>query len=552
MTNIRDVWDVYEAHASDHGINSVGLLVKQRQLLMANMLIWEWLARQLDLAYEQERDDPSSGLGRLLRRLEIALESRPTELSVDASEFLPHFVKGEAVYHSSQATKRYIRADKLETVSLASAVLQHWLSFPDKSTYQTQSWFVRELLDQVGPQILLLNETWAASCRINVNVLGKSKNCQVTQRDLKEWTKKALSKHDISNTASSQYHLLCAIHEEVGAMFPNDFSSLTTSRPPTDLLPSSTSRLAANVTPVQRSTPSTSYRSVPNPAAVAIFYRQIELLYCFLDNPTQNVTCPRKGTTAASLNAHWTAKYQQHVYGASDKKLPFRDLATSRRRIMAAGGPFSTHNLHTRAGLYSVLIHRGITHHTQFLLDQQTVFANYDEYKSICDAIEEDETYFCSKSAYGSPTCRERSNALPYWNATFEPEFEAFIAARKPAPFMQTYNMFLTLKGFGPLTAYQTSADYVTAGKVCEPTKEEMGCIVWRIKAGALTGLDLLGFRCWDEASTVSAFIAVYGEMERRIPPERKIQMDFGPIFVEHALCKHDRLNIASFRKITH
>lgn len=102
----------------------------------------------------------------------------------------------------------------------------------------------------------------------------------------------------------------------------------------------------------------------------------------------------------------------------------------------------------------------------------------------------------------------------------------------------------------GGLIAFLLAADYALAGKATMPTSSEMGAIVKEIKAGGLKGLRLLGYPCLTEEETGSAFEQVSLHLDRAIPEHRRGQIPFNPFFVEHTLCKIDRLDISEYRII--
>ncbi|KAF8231105.1 hypothetical protein L208DRAFT_1278828 [Tricholoma matsutake] len=67
-------------------------------------------------------------------------------------------------------------------------------------------------------------------------------------------------------------------------------------------------------------------------------------------------------------------KFLAHVQENTDKKLPLHDYMPSCLCILEPGGPFSPDMVSTQEGLFSALIFRGITFHTDFLLQQEQIF----------------------------------------------------------------------------------------------------------------------------------------------------------------------------------
>lgn len=84
-----------------------------------------------------------------------------------------------------------------------------------------------------------------------------------------------------------------------------------------------------------------------NKDAFARFYRSIALLYPFLDEGPLDIIVPPPSQSPEIDKERHIALYRQHVQEFSDKKLPFRDAAASRYRILHSNGPFSPENIST-------------------------------------------------------------------------------------------------------------------------------------------------------------------------------------------------------------
>lgn len=319
------------------------------------MSIWEWLSKKLEDVYEQERLTSSSELGRFLQHVENILETRPTHIHIDAADFLSDFAPQEAIFKLKQTRKRFMSVDKDATLALASSIIQTWFNFPPANKYETQAWFVRELMEYIGPRALLLNDIWKAAHNINVHVLGIGKNVHISRTDIQNWSRKHLAGHILADKNSLDYSTLCAIDTEINAIISSRTSEASTYRtgllnPPAFDNPSLPNQMSLQrpVTeqilqpeeslgsetdkdveqPVESEDKETDSGGVPDQAAFDKFYLEVELLYTFLDNPLQHIAVPGwRDTDAAS---YWTAVYQNHVMLNSDKKLPFRDHAISR------------------------------------------------------------------------------------------------------------------------------------------------------------------------------------------------------------------------------
>lgn len=236
------------------------------------------------------------------------------------------------------------------------------------------------------------------------------------------------------------------------------------------------------------------------------------------------------------------------VRNDTDWLLPARHLSSSFRRVLESDGPYSPSHLYTKEGFFSALVYRGITHHTEFLHEHPTFYPSLEAYQSEIQPFLDDDggdtTYVCKKNAYGhAVTQRSTANATHYWAVANDAQFYDTLFRQPPANFLEVFNEWKgKIVAFGPLTLYQLLADYARAGLLCQPTLDELAEIVRIIHAGAFKALNLLG---WSLASDVdsrpdiaNALRVVHDRLESAIPLRVRKAVEFGPIFVEHALCK--------------
>ncbi|KAF9048078.1 hypothetical protein BDZ89DRAFT_1127035 [Hymenopellis radicata] len=124
--------------------------------------------------------------------------------------------------------------------------------------------------------------------------------------------------------------------------------------------------------------------------------------------------------------------------------------------------------------------------------------------------------------------------------------------AERPSNRLPTFNDALALgaacgvDGFGAnsLTNLQLANSLALMGLCQHPTVDEMGAQVFAIKKGGLGGLRLLGLHpaaSQSKDSVIQAFRCVYAFMDEHLDAEHKDLFHFGPIFVEHFLCKLKR-----------
>jgi hypothetical protein len=437
-----------------------------------------------------------------------------------------------------------------------------WFSFPTRGQLRIQAWFCRKLVDQIGIEVLILDCVWEAAHHLNRLVLSRGRNSSITREDITEWARERLAQHPLSDPRSSERRLLQQVYL---AYRPPGEDKALLQQLSTMYCPMASNH-GSSEEDVGLASQSLGAMDLPNDFAdefdavqVDRFLQQIETLYPLLDNPQQEIKVPQKGKSAAEHRCFWTAKFLKNVLDNADKKLPFRDLAPSRRRILAPNGPFSPNHLHTRAGFFSALVYRGITHNTEFLLEHPSVlFKNLDGWNAVYSTLKKKgypDNYLCNVAAMGVPTNRSPTFAEFYWKATGNSKFTDWLLGDPDSPIniIELFDLLRsenTFPGFGALTAYLLAADYAIAGAATMPTEEEMGHIIKTIKAGALKGLKRLGYMCTSAKDIGRAFSGVVKLLETRIPLERRQQMGFNVFMVEHCLCKDSRLDVAEFRNI--
>lgn len=547
---VRNIWHAFQIRSHQHARSAIDLFIQRQELLVLNMVVWEWLDHRLEAAYlDLSSSLQPTGITLLLKRVQGLLDTQKNHAVFDASEFIAGFNPGEASYEYTAQRRRYDNPDKKKVFALASTILIHWFDFPSQTKFQTQSWFIRAIVDRIGFEALLLDSVWKAADNINVAVLGIGRSCRVSKEHLDKWANAVLAYHPLAVQGSQERVLL----EEIDRSIRNHFAI----NPSLSSL-SNMFRLTQVPVPETSTIPlSMSNLHIPDLSAFNNFYRQLELLFPFLDNPSIHINTPSKGRTDAEMNTYWTAIYRNQVEVSTDKKSPFRDLAVSRRRILEEGGPFSPENLSTRAGFFSALVYRGITHNTAFLLEHQTLFHDLEAWTTTYNNLKNTQSpdYFCNKSAYGQATDRSVNYASYYWRASGSSNLTKWLYSDELINFVDLFNLIRNagsslLPSFGLLTSYLLAVDYASAGKATLPTVEEMGKVIFLIGKGALSGLQDLGFICTNPAETSVCFLAVFNELQRRIPAFRQGQMNFGFFFLEHFLCKSKRLNIVAFRNI--
>ncbi|KAH8103150.1 hypothetical protein BXZ70DRAFT_889519 [Cristinia sonorae] len=242
------------------------------------------------------------------------------------------------------------------------------------------------------------------------------------------------------------------------------------------------------------------------------------------------------------------------VHRRPDFYLPFRELAPSRVKVTAVGGPYSLGHLLTRAGFFSVLVFRTITFSTPFLLQDDAIFFNnLDEFNAAIDPSRP-AAHFCDVKCYGTPDPRRSPlNASKLWDLAAR--WTSFVMDDDGNAVTHTlteFNDFLvSLRApcLGRLQSYLTAADYSYTPLVAEPTPSEVASIAFKMgkNAGARKGLQDLGLIRVDgdvsKEDFIQSFQTVFDYSFARLG-ELRHRMQFDAVMLEHALCKYSRLKV--------
>ncbi|KAH9474503.1 hypothetical protein JR316_0012963 [Psilocybe cubensis] len=126
-----------------------------------------------------------------------------TNAEFDAASFISGFQPRESVYVYAPRSFKYNTVSKTCVLQFCSTILEHWFNFPPVDCRWT-AWFIRELIDYLGEEVLILDCAWEAGLHINQHVLCRGKNVVIKQEHIKAWSKTYLSKHHLCKTSHSQ------------------------------------------------------------------------------------------------------------------------------------------------------------------------------------------------------------------------------------------------------------------------------------------------------------------------------------------------------------
>ncbi|TFK58788.1 hypothetical protein BDN72DRAFT_906413 [Pluteus cervinus] len=495
-------------------IHQVGNPIARSQgmvLMVLNMVIWEWLENLIA--------EPADWVSSLLLRIMTCLSIPSKEHRLSASDFIAGHTGDEAyVIHTTRYS--WSSLDQDVAIDKATTIIAHWLHFPDREEYEPQAWFTRQLVDRLGIEALLLPAAEYGAQQLNTFVLNQGRNCRLTRQRIEDWAITHLWAHPMGSSQTKERVILEKITAHIVSLYPETQVMI-------DLFTPEGGREAAQIQPL---------------------LDLLSLVHPLLDDMERQIKIPH-----CSSKGYHVLSLLKEVQSEADKKLPFRDLAPSRKRILEDGGPYSSDHISTQAGFFSALIYRGVTHHTDFLQQQSILFPSLSSWVSLYKTLSTEfpPNYFCDPCAYGTCTSRSVDHIPEYWDVSEREDLTSWLAEEPPISFLNLYWKLreAEISAFGSLTTYLLVVDYAIAGKVQCPQPREMGEILWDIDAGGLKGLIKLGFPCRSVEETSQAFEIVTTMLSARLSEGDKSKMNFSVFLVEHLLCKLVRVGKTNMYK---
>ncbi|KAJ3503547.1 hypothetical protein NMY22_g18213 [Coprinellus aureogranulatus] len=538
--DIHTVWQLKSKMEARRSSLEVETAINHAQLLMLCGATWAWLDHSIKSTYASL----STGDAHWMKALAIKVDSlivSGNAADLDPLAFFPSLADHARTYRF-KAIAMAKRVSNIVNFDFGvRPILMSWFGFPTSQVEVARGFLVRGVVEQFGVGALYLPAVWDLHERL----------ARVIDPTHRKPTKRAVGKWKDRTVVSLQ-----ALGSDTGRSQLRDLAGAMASLSSGAISEVAWNRVAGegSVTGAQLQrtvggggldTIEHTYRITRLPSRnhlgcfddmLNMFVDQIETLYPLLDAPG---SAPQKPPRGSSSKEKATYKFLDLVFRNTDKKLPFRDMAASRRRVLEDGGPFSQQNLRTRKGFFSVMVHRGITHHSPFLVGQgETMFDNLADFKAaVASYGRREKTFFCDPSAYGMWTRLSVSAADTYWKSSGKKEHTHWMSRRGD-----------DLIEFADLIPYRIG--YAIAGLAKTPTVEEMGGIIYDIGKGGLAGLMTLGFKCDSREDTITAFKSLYEWMCVRLDPHRREQMGFNVFVLEHMLCKFKRLTVKAYRDI--
>jgi len=517
--------------------------------LLINFVFWDWLERQV---VESTKESPIGRLCLAIKKMWPTRETRATNGTLDAADYLDGVSRGQVKCDLKILYRANYIPSPADYRERAIHVLSVWFGLATMPNSQEQAWYVRVVLNSpIGLCALRLEPFVHAAGAIPQRVLLLPRRTHISLAHLEAWADEVLGHHPICDLNSECHSIAGSIDRLLDRKYPLDSHLVTQVKKALSarMVPRLTLRLSSTTPVVSGDV------MVPDYDGFAKLCAMLKALYPFLSS---HFVAPSKPSLSAPRNEKYLHDVFLHLVDeSSDQLLPFRNLAASRKRVLEdeISNPYSPRNVATKAGLFSALIYRGVTHSTGFLLNPEIepLFTSLNDWNCMYGYMTSgpplSKDYFCNLRAYGQPTtARTVENVATYWDLVHNSWFTGWLKAEDKIDPYALFELFVdNAPAFGNVTAFQLTMDYVECQMTQPLTVDAMAKFIFRLNAGGMTGLKALGYKVRSEHEVREALVSLYAALEIAIPERRRRAMGFGWIMIEHLLCKFGRLNTQEF-----
>jgi len=446
---------------------------------MMAMVIWDWLECSVDHALTQAYDEvpervTHQGLCHLVLTIKLCAMKGGIQ-DLQASSFIPEITSSPS-YQLNFPSRRELQPSQVRRYAIEA--LACWFDLADPFDGLARTWFLKEIIREVGVGVLRLAAVIKAIQRVRVSVLEMSKKAVVTQKHFAHWSKTYLSSHPISCSDSPERRLLNDLCLQLDKVL--QFNPLLVKRVTDIALRPLPARLEVSLMPAIPAFPNSI--TLPNASQVRRYW-QAMMLCIPLINGSLTVPPPEtlhKFPSQQERQAHLYQRFLYRVHTDADNLLPFRNMTPSRVRIRQAGGPFSEGHLRSISGLFSTLVFYGITFGSRFLFDHPNlVFYDLKDWWTVYDNISSKHhaRYFCNPVAYRNRTNRKVDDVQKYWEFASQPDnVRWLLEGQGPIKAFELYRKLKAAKlpGLGVLGCIDICLDYAHYGVATRPTSEDM------------------------------------------------------------------------------
>ncbi|KAA1479704.1 hypothetical protein DENSPDRAFT_898846 [Dentipellis sp. KUC8613] len=471
---------------------SLSVRTNRALIMLGHHTAWKWIdavaARYCRMQHLTSEDlsHPDMWIACLGKFIRDKLTTNKRSISFIPDAYLPGLSRSEMTlslpaFRTSFNDENERRRDAIIYQCLQSALGQ--IFQPGAKPYaMAQSWFIGELLRQLGFGPLYLEDTWRAFTTFVSLVLNRgNQRGTLTPDDLAPfflW----LQNHNISKAGTDERTCMDAIlsccqqfsglagtgppNPEVENHSRDNFTPQflapyvsSSSRSLITAPPAGTSCAAGPHVPAQSSSQlasssggvaSTSAASTASPFSdqpaagsssntmpavppppfsistshdptAAAFNKCLRFLRCtayFLSASVDGLALPHADTL---LQSHRHKDLLLKMAPRLDYYLPFRQKAPSVAAMFRPGGPYSPEHMRTKAGFFSALIFRGVTFGCEFAVRERRVFQDLVDWQAAHAAVASNSSLYVSNpNAYGSATRRGVQYVAGFWSTAQE------------------------------------------------------------------------------------------------------------------------------------
>lgn len=572
------MWSSYEEQKTVADIADLQLAAHRRRIMLCNAAAWYWLTqscvqrcRAIVAALILDSNAYATSdhwLERLCTAVYTDLKKR-RKADYKPEQFIPNLPGTPQLGHVPRP--RRVDPEKISELvcELVTGMLRNWLSFPN-NTEMFAAYFILYVVCALrNSDVLLLDGVWRTYRSVKAAVLGEKRKAASVRIQMLEPFASAVQSLPLARQDSEEALIMRNISEIVESCMPGVRTStefLVNSMNTADFITESSSPATqlpiAHAGPAPRASPSRS----PSPSVLtqaALSKLSDFALHVLPIALGQKIVQP--------------SRLQANTLKRLDHYLPFRELAPSRQRVTAQGGPFHPTQLHKPGAFPSWVIFRALLFNSEVLHDStQAYFATHPDWEQFLEDEGLDETdtnsldRFFNISCYGTRQAQRREgkrHAEQYF--AMEPKWVQLLEDHNggPIPFLKLYywlqgkkevpsktpskpasyrddELGVALPIVGTLTAYLLAADLAYAGLAEMPTMEEVAFVIRKNTMGsfnALLDLKLFSTKKPTAEEVQEVFGQVYAHIRDIIPAEHHSRIGLDVIMVEHLLCKYHR-----------
>lgn len=405
IKTISTVWHGLQAIQSGKAEMNLINRFQRKCIMITTYGAWFWLdgwiIEQCKKILSNTWDGGNNWLFKLIKKIEMFHSIRVTSRSFDPMEYGIDISSQVFTYTTPPIPWDQTPENEANCIiSSAIQIIQFWLNYPtgkEAIEERKKAWFVYVIIQELGEDVLLLNQTWTAFIQTKKNMFETRDFKNPALFDCARPFREAAIRHPLHDQSSEEYQLMIRASRMLKAIREGGQRNIDPS--------THEASIQSSIAPVDRVPDHARYISDDKFSKLFRYIRDMLELDCVGLSGLQN-----------------PLKLQVEVANNMDTMFPFRELAPGRIQSRSNEGPYSPEHCATRAGLFSALVWRGITFSTEFSMQEPMLFNSYSEWEDTLSKVREsgeEESYIYNISAYGvTNSNRGPQHATKYWTAS--------------------------------------------------------------------------------------------------------------------------------------